>query len=398
VSISDVNRRIRSHEDAESLILGLTFFGTGGGGAPEKGMSYLTRLLDEGYEPAWEPVEAIDSDAVTCCVFGMGSVAPRKDAQGRPGGTVRPGSAQRPGSTGRPGGTAGTPIKEERPALRAVRTLERHLDTKVNAIVASELGASNTLVAIDVAARLGIPVVDGDYTGRALPEMTQCLACAGGMVPWPLGIADPWGNSLVLESAADEDAAERIGKALSVITKASDPLALCAHAGFAHPMAECRDFIVAGSISRAFHVGQALFSGRNAATSLSRVAAEAADGKVMFEGTVQRKEWADTVGYMIGTTTIQGSGDFAGQTARIWLKNENHVLWIDDVVQLTSPDLINVVSETHQAPRTNTQLQEGERVGVVAVSSDQRFHRSKALEGVVPSHYGFQFGYVGLTP
>ena len=76
----------------------------------------------------------------------------------------------------------------EDPAI-AVRAFERELDVTVDALVSFEVGGGNSLVPIQAAALLDLPLIDGDGMGRALPEaqmMTFALAgipyarpCAG---------------------------------------------------------------------------------------------------------------------------------------------------------------------------------------------------------------------------
>ena len=44
------------------------------------------------------------------------------------------------------------------------------------AIVAGEIGGGNGLEALNVAADMGLPVVDADFMGRAFPELQVCQA------------------------------------------------------------------------------------------------------------------------------------------------------------------------------------------------------------------------------
>ena len=58
-----------------------------------------------------------------------------------------------------------------KPFVEAVRELTAYTGNRIDAIVPFELGAWNTTAPMDAALRLGIKVVDGDYAGRAIPEL-----------------------------------------------------------------------------------------------------------------------------------------------------------------------------------------------------------------------------------
>ena len=212
---------VRTERDAEAFVLGLGLFATAGGGLASRGLRLLRSLRDDGLEVAWVAPEDIDGDTLTCSVFGMGSIAPHPP--------MTPEEMLAFGVDG---------VRHPRPWVRALGQLERYLGERMGAVVPFELGPNNTIVAVDAAVRSGRLLVDGDYIGRALPKMSQALPAVLGLRPWPLAICDPWGNSLLLEDCPSPMVAERIGKMVSKVTKAVDMGASCAHAGFAHRMAD----------------------------------------------------------------------------------------------------------------------------------------------------------------
>lgn len=58
-------------------------------------------------------------------------------------------------------------------------------------------------------------VVDGDYTGRAIPEIQQTTPYIGGKILWPITNVDEWGNTAVIKKAVNYLMAERVGKLIS---------------------------------------------------------------------------------------------------------------------------------------------------------------------------------------
>ena len=79
---------------------------------------------------------------------------------------------------------------------------------------------------------------------------------------------------------------------------------------------------------------------------------------------------------------------------RIWLKNENHIVWRGERVLYTSPDLICVVDAATAEPYTNTNIQEGMQVAVLAAPASPVLRTQDALKALGPTHYGFDIPYI----
>lgn len=99
-----------------------------------------------------------------------------------------------------------TALGEQLPAgdepERAVRALERRLGERAGAVVGLNLAAENALIPLIAAAALGVPLVDGDGTGRVFPLVEQTTYTLGGISPAPLALAGGSGELVLLETAA----------------------------------------------------------------------------------------------------------------------------------------------------------------------------------------------------
>jgi DUF917 family protein len=126
-------------------------------------------------------------------------------------------------------------------------------------------------------------------------------------------------------------------------------------------------------------------------------AAAAMRGQVLFVGRVDDVDWQSANGYMTGTTTVTGSDAYAGEHARVWFKNENHVVWHNERVRVTSPDLIALVDPADCRPLVNTTLSAGQAVAVLAAPADERYRTGRPLELTGPRHYGLDLDYVPLS-
>jgi len=58
-------------------------------------------------------------------------------------------------------------------------------------------------------------LVDGDYTGRAIPGIQQTTPYIGDKILWPITNVNEWGNAAVIKKAVIYLMAERVGKLIS---------------------------------------------------------------------------------------------------------------------------------------------------------------------------------------
>lgn len=373
------HRMIKTEEDVKDLIRGLTLMGTGGGGRPDMGMDYLLPHIQEGKTITLKSPEAIPNGALTCSVFGMGSIAPQDPLS--------------PSQRAALGYGEWVVVK---PMVEAVRELAAYTGNRIDAIVPFELGASNCTAPIDAAIRLGIEVIDGDYAGRAVPELIQITPAIYGYTFEPGTVCDPWGNVLIMKKAASLRVAERIGKMISIVTKLPDMKAPCAQAGILLKGEEMKQLIVPGSISRSLVIGSRIRQAREIGGDPVRAAAEAMSGWILFRGEVTRKVWESREGYMFGTTTIQGEGPNSGHALEVWFKNENHISYLDDQAFVTSPDLITIIDAQSGEPYTNTVLKEGMHVAVLGAQANEKFRTPKGLAVLSPRYFGFDLDYIPI--
>ena len=370
---------VRTPEDVQDLVHGLTLLGTGGGGRPEQGLDCLLPHVQAGRPVSWIAPDAIADDAWVCSAFGRGSIAP-----------TEPLSAKERIALGYP-----VEWTVERPMVRAVEELQAYTGKTIAAILPFELGAGNTPGPMDAAVRVGAAIVDGDCAGRAIPELCQTTAAIAGVPFAPGAIADAWGNVLLVKATASDLLTERIGKLVSIATKVPDMRAQCAHAGFLMQGRDLKRVAVPGGITRALAVGRAIRAAKSRRADPATAVAEALGGWVLFRGRVSKKEWESRDGYMYGTTTVEGEGDDRGHALRMWFKNENHVTWRDGTPWVLSPDLIMTIG-ADGTPYTNTLLPEGARIGVVGAMADPRLRTPAALDLLGPRHYGHDLEYTPI--
>ena len=361
-------------QDIQDFVRGCTFMGTGGGGDPETGVAWLQAARDDGVEIGWVAPSEISDDAWTACPFLMGSIAPLTDDAKR--------RMQRLGLTSEPYKS----IQAE-----SIRLLEEHMNVKVGAIVAIELGGSNTAGAIAAAGRLGIPAVDGDYTGRAIPEIPQTTPYLHDLPLWPISSVDKYGNLCVIRESVGYEMAERMGKFL-----AASSFGLAAQAGFLFKGKDMKKAVIQGTLSDCLRIGRTIREARDAGHDPVDKIVKQLNGWLLFEGEVSKKEWEDKEGYYWGTHTVSGRGEFSGSEFKIWFKNENHVSWLNEEPYVTSPDMLNVVNRETAEPYANSQIAEGQHVAVIGLRAIEQFRSPKGIDILGPKHFGFDIDYTPI--
>lgn len=369
---------LKTPEDLADFIRGLTLLGTGGGGRPDAGHAALAPWIARGKGLSWKSLESIPDDAFYCSLSGLGSIAPTK-----------PMSADELVAAGYP-----AQMDEVPPMLLALRELERQSHKTISGVFPIEVGAGNATTTFATALAAGIDMIDCDCAGgRAIPEMSQSSVALSGVSFAPAVFADPWGTLLTVSKCHSSKQAERLGKAISSVTKLADMRAQCARAAFIVDGRTLKKVANGGGLTRALRVGRAIAAANAAKGDPAARAAQELDGEVVYRGTLAVKDWESRDGYMFGELRITSSGN---PDARIFLKNENHIVWIDDEPRFMAPDLICVVNAKTGEPYTNTILETGTSVAVIVAPALDVHRTPQSVEALGPRHYGFDIDYIPM--
>jgi DUF917 family protein len=367
--------KLETLQDCEDFVRGCLFMGTGGGGSVEWGMGMLEAALEDGVALEWVDVDDIPDDVWTVTPYGMGSIAPVSQE------TLD--EIKRLGLEDRFG---------DRSMEEAVKELGNYLGKPIGCLVAAELGAGNTPAPLVTGARLGIPVVDGDYAGRAIPDEMQGTPYLYGKHSWPFASVDKWGNATIVKYTVNPHMLERIGKMLAVAaygmtTMAATPL----------PAHEMKEILVHYTLTKCLALGRAMRQAQENGRDPIDAALEITGGWRLFEGVVTGKDWEDRGGYMFGTTHVKGTGDYEGQTLDVWFKNENHVSWLNGKPWICSPDLVTLAYRESGEGTSNTLLKAGDEVVAVGMKGLEAFRTEFGLnEASGPRYFGFDIDYVPI--
>lgn len=353
-------------EDLADLSLGAVFLATGGGGDPHVPELICSEALKT-YGPVdLLAVEDLPDDAHVVSIGGVG--APTVSLEMLPS------------------------VDD---AARTLEAYENHVGRKVDAIVSFEIGGANSLIPITAAAGRGLPVVDGDGMGRALPEAQMMTYAIAGVCPSP-AVAYDYAGNVTTFTTPDTRTYERHIRALAM---ASGGMITTAE----HPMtgAELKPAIIPGTVGFSIKLGRVLRENRGRADqmlpALQAVFADSVYGecRLLYCGKVSDKATRIIGGYDIGEATLTPFSD-EGDALTINIKNEYLVARLAGEVVATVPDLIVIVDYETGAPINAERLRYGQRVAVFAVGCPAFFRTKRALQAVAPSAFGFDIPYVPL--
>jgi len=363
---------LKTIQDCEDFLQGCLVLGTGGGGSPEMGMRILKKALEDGISLGWVDADDIPDDVWSVNPCGTGSIAPLSEE------TLR--QIEKMGLVDQLGDDA---------LIEAVKELENYLGHSFGCVVAFEPGAGNTPDALVVGGRLGIPAVDGDYAGRAVPEDIQSTTHLYGKHIWPFTAVDRWGNVTIVKTCANPLIGERLGKHLALAAFGDASTAITPI-----PAREMKEVLVRGTLTKCLNIGRATRLALEKGEDPVDAIVDVTEGWRLFEGVVTGKDWEDRDGYMFGTTHIAGTGDYEGQTLDVWFKNENHVSWLNGEPWICSPDIVALVRTHSGQGITNADIKESDEITAVGIKGLEAFRTEFGLnECTGPRYFGFDIDY-----
>ncbi|GAB5413558.1 MAG: DUF917 domain-containing protein [Congregibacter sp.] len=356
-----------SYEDIPDLCAGSVFLATGGGGEPYTSQLLVMQALRE-----HGPVELFDlselpDDALVVAVGEVG--APSISLEQLPTGTE---------------------------CLDVIDRFERFVGRSITHLVSFEVGGANSVIPLIAAAAKGIPLIDGDGMGRALPEAQMMTFAIEGVKPSPAVAVDYTGGAVYFD-VADTLVYERQIRSFAM---AMGGMVFTAE----HPMnaEEARRAIVPGTISFALHLGRALraHSGNAALIEapLRRLFDESDYGEFrhLYTGKVTDIQRKTEGGFDVGEATIESTTEPHSEPLRLSIKNEFLLATVGGRVVASVPDLITMVDHETSTPINAERLHYGQRVSVFAIGCPPHYRSAKALEVVAPRAFGFDVEYVPL--
>jgi DUF917 family protein len=257
------------------------------------------------------------------------------------------------------------------------------LGRPIDALISAEIGGLNAIMPLALAAISGIPVLDGDGVGRAIPHTQMCAFSIYGAPSTPCVMMDELGNEIILKISDDRTAD-------GLIRSATDALGACAFGAF-FPMtgAQTKLCSVRNTLSLCHGIGRSIREAREAprdvfASLLAFLNVEAGrHARVLFDGKITDVTHEIRGGWHWGQVKIaalRGSED----VFTVDIKNEYLIARRNGVAVAMMPDLIAILDRETGEPITAERLHYGQRVKVLGLSADPMLRTPQALEVMGP--------------
>ena len=334
-------------QQLRDIITGAAFMGSGGGGSPQDGLKLLDELrsLDKAEVTLVNHQEMAD-DEWAVMVAEMGAPKVFSEAESFPETVI---------------------------AFTLMQDVAAQSGRTIKYLMAGELGGFNTMVPLYVAALQGVPFVDADGNGRAVPELGADLYAVGDVPHSPITMASNNGDSLVvyLSDPLDHKTAESIARHVSMAYGQ-----LAAFCTYVVNRKMIVDKLAPGTVTQCMVVGRA-FREADGFKELSEALKDEVGAKELFKGAISSIELKSEGGFDFGITQIDGTEAYGGKSVSVGFKNENMLLREESgKVMATVPDLITLVDAETLQPLTNADTKKGQNVAVFGATASANWLRS----------------------
>jgi uncharacterized protein len=345
--------------ELDDLARGAAILGTGGGGNPYIGTLLAKQAIREHGTVELVGVEEVPDDALVVPTAMMG--APTVMVEKLPRGDE---------------------------IIRAFQALREYLGRPITHTVSIEAGGLNSTTPFQVAARLGLPLVDADGMGRAFPEIQMVTPTMYGVSATPMALADEKGNTVLLETI-DNRWTERFARSITVDMGCTAMIALYSLSG-----RDVKQAMVPGTLGLAEELGRILREARAGHANPLHAILDRLRGYHIFGGKVADVERRTEAGFARGEARIAGLGADLDRVLTIRFQNEHLVALRDGEVLASVPDLITVLEAETAEPITTEELRYGLRVSVIAAPCDPRWRGEAGLALAGPRYFGYEIDYV----
>jgi uncharacterized protein len=273
----------------------------------------------------------------------------------------------------------GEKLPEGTEFARAVEALARWTGAHPSAVMNLEVGGLNGLSGLVAARDLGLPFVDADLMGRAMPRLDQLTWAACGQAVTPCALRGPGGPTLLVDGAGPATL-ERTARAMIAETGGWAVLALPPL-----PASLIAQRCVVGGLARAAGLGHVALT-CPPGTDPAGVAA-ALGGRLLATGRVLEVDRHGIQGgFGRGSVTVVDATESA--VVRLEAENEYLLALRDGQPVATCPDLICVVDRRTGSPLAVDDVRLGDEVSVLVLPGPGWWQEHGELARVGPGAFG----------
>jgi len=343
-----MKRKLHKQEMID-IVKGATFLGAGGGGSPKVALPIVEQIR----EATLLKPEDISDNSNVVVMAGVGS----------------------------PVVSVNVGYRGE--LITALEIFEEVVGKRIDYIVPFETGGANFSKPIHAGAAKGLPIVDGDGAGRAVPELQMTMFSIQGIPIAPLSLADSKGNSAILYPV-DAYIAEKLARAVTTVFGGIAGLVCQIMTG-----KQLKDTAIPDTLSTAERVGKAIREAKECMRDPVGAVIEAIGGTVLAKGKIAKKTEEVKAGFDYGRVFLED--------IIVDYKNENMIAWRDSKPIIMAPDSICWLT-TDGEPLTNADVKEGLEVAAIGKRAHEKWKTPEGskLFGHILESIGYKGGYIAF--
>jgi hypothetical protein len=328
--------RTIAKQEMMDIVIGAGLFGAGGGGSIGEGMKLVERVLEFGSGVQLASTNDLGDEDWGAVIAGMGSPV-----------------------------ASSTRVRTHSPTF-ALELLEETHGFKSGFVMPFEVGAGNSLNPMLVAVQRGIPIVDGDPVGRAVPEIEMTTFHLGGLSLSPLGLATEEKISAIIRTEDPHDM-ERVARAIT-----SELGGVAAFACHAMQAKEMKKHIIPDTTTLVERIGATIRQTREERKNVATALIENFNGYLLGKGKVAMIRSETKGGFDFGNVEVEGD-----LPIQVMFQNENMIAFRGDKLLAVVPDLICTV-DANGTPLTNADIREGSDVEYIGFAANPAFRTPAA--------------------
>ena len=161
-----------------------------------------------------------------------------------------------------------------------------------------------------------------------------------------------------------------------------------------YPMsgAQAKKACVPDTVLDALELGRVQKKGKESGTNVVDQVRSILGGKTLIRGTVRSEKGVDEGGFYLTELLVDGTNQWKGHEARLILKNETMVIWVDGQLRCVFPDYIFMLDATNGAAIQTEDIKAGMEIEFVGAPCDRRLSETLNTDigkaAFTPKRYG----------
>ena len=264
--------------------------------------------------------------------------------------------------------------------LSSIKTLENSIGQKTSAIIPLEAGGVNSLIPLIAGINLGIPVINADGMGRALPEISMTTFSFNGVSVAPLTVSDDYGNVVIAEEL-NENLSDELARGIGLIFGGGAWLT-------AYPMTgeEVKKFAIEGTLSRNIGIGNIFSLPVTAEDKIKKLKARF-KAKLIGEGYVKEIFRYREGKFAKGDLFIEFED---GRFIKISFQNEYLIIRENEKVIASVPEIISLLDTHTLQPIDTENVSTEDEITVITIPPPSELMTVKALRKIGPQAFEYE--------